>query len=213
MGVKELARYLVNEVRRSTASRGSRSTTSTWRSSSARCCARSRSRTWATPTSSWASRWNGIASRRRTSGSSPRAAPRPRPSRCCWGSPRLSVHRVVHLRGLLPGDHQGSDRGGHRGQGGQPPRAQGERYHGPPHPRRNRLPRVPSVAHRPGPGAGRGAGAPGRGNINKGLTETGPEYIRMSLAGSSRDVQAKENRSEIERSAESGGVLLTDADH
>jgi DNA-directed RNA polymerase subunit beta' len=43
----------------------------------------------------------------------------------------LAVDRVVHLGRLLPGDHQGADRGLHLGQGRPSAGAQGERDHGP----------------------------------------------------------------------------------
>ena len=43
----------------------------------------------------------------------------------------LARHRVVHLRGLLPGDHPRADRGGGAGTEGRPARAQGERHRRP----------------------------------------------------------------------------------
>ena len=46
----------------------------------------------------------------------------------------LALHGLLHLRGLLPGDHARAHRGLHLGEGGSPARAQGERDHGPSHP-------------------------------------------------------------------------------
>jgi len=47
----------------------------------------------------------------------------------------LPVDGVVHLRLLVPGDHQGADRGGDLRARRLPARSQGERHHGPPDPR------------------------------------------------------------------------------
>ena len=66
----------------------------------------------------------------------------------------VAVHRLVHLGGLLPGDHAGADRGGDHGQEGRPARPQGKRHRRPPHPGRNR-PRLPRD---PQEGRDRGAG-------------------------------------------------------
>ena len=41
----------------------------------------------------------------------------------------LSGHGLLPVRRLLPGDHQGPDRGRHQGQGGPPGRPEGERHH------------------------------------------------------------------------------------
>jgi hypothetical protein len=49
----------------------------------------------------------------------------------------IALHRLVHLGGHLPGDHARPHRGRHQRQGGLPARPQGERHHGPPHPRRH----------------------------------------------------------------------------
>ncbi len=46
----------------------------------------------------------------------------------------LAVHRELHLGGVLPGDHQGPDRGRDQRQGGPVGRTEGKRYHGPPDP-------------------------------------------------------------------------------
>ena len=43
----------------------------------------------------------------------------------------LARHRVVHLRGLLPGDHARADRGGGAGTEGRPARPEGERHRRP----------------------------------------------------------------------------------
>ena len=54
----------------------------------------------------------------------------------------VAVDRLVHLGGLLPGDHPGADRGGDHGQDGRAARPEGERHRRAPHPRRHR-PRLP----------------------------------------------------------------------
>ena len=45
---------------------------------------------------------------------------------------RGAVHGQLHLRGIVPGDHEGADRRGDRGEGGQPARVEGKRHHGSP---------------------------------------------------------------------------------
>ena len=42
-------------------------------------------------------------------------------SRCCRASPRPACRPLVHLGGLVPGDHAGADRGGGSRQDRQPP--------------------------------------------------------------------------------------------
>ena len=54
----------------------------------------------------------------------------------------VAVDRLVHLGGLLPGDHPGAHRGGDHGQEGRPARPEGERHRGTPHPG-GHGPRVP----------------------------------------------------------------------
>jgi DNA-directed RNA polymerase subunit beta' len=56
------------------------------------------------------------------------------------GEPR---DRVVHQRRQLPGHHPCPDRSCHAGPRRQPPRLQGERHHGSPHPSGHRFPRSP----------------------------------------------------------------------
>ncbi len=68
----------------------------------------------------------------------------------------VAVHRLVHLRGLLPGDHPRADRGGDHGQAGRPARPEGKRHRRSPDPGGHR----PGVPPRPqGEGSGRRAGA------------------------------------------------------
>ena len=62
----------------------------------------------------------------------------------------VALDRVVHPRLVVPGDHQGAHRGGHLRQDRRPPRPQGERHHGSPHPGRHRPPGVQAP-----PGRGR----------------------------------------------------------
>ena len=64
----------------------------------------------------------------------------------------VAVHRLVHLGGLLPGDHAGAHRGGDHGQEGRPARPQGERHRRAPHPG-GHGPRVPRHAQEEGRGA------------------------------------------------------------
>ena len=66
----------------------------------------------------------------------------------------VAVDRLVHLRGLLPGDHARADRGGDHGQARRAARPEGERHRRPPDPGGHR-PRVPQHPQ----GAGRRAGA------------------------------------------------------
>jgi hypothetical protein len=57
----------------------------------------------------------------------------------------IAVHRQLHQRGLLPGDHPRADRGCHHGQARRPAWPEGERHRRPPDPGRYRhgLPRGP----------------------------------------------------------------------
>lgn len=61
-------------------------------------------------------------------------------------------HLVLHLGGLLPGNHQGAHRGGPQRQDGLPARPQGKRHRRPPYPRRDGLPRIRGSGHH-GPGS------------------------------------------------------------
>ena len=67
----------------------------------------------------------------------------------------LALHRVVHLGVVLPGDHQGAHRGRHQRQGRLPARPQGERHHGPAHPRRHGSAELQAPRHRGGEPGGR----------------------------------------------------------
>ena len=55
--------------------------------------------------------------------------PGQRPARAARHHQGVAGHRVVAVGGLLPGDHPGADRGGHRGQERLADRPQGERHH------------------------------------------------------------------------------------
>ena len=70
--------------------------------------------------------------------------PQPRHGRTAGAGhhPGLVVHGLLHLGGILPGDHQGAHGSGPHGQGGPAARAQGERHRGSAHPGRHRLPPV-----------------------------------------------------------------------
>ena len=59
----------------------------------------------------------------------------------------VALHRVVHLGVVVPGDDEGAHRGRHQRQGRLPPRPQGERHHGPAHPRRHRKGLAKVVPH------------------------------------------------------------------
>jgi DNA-directed RNA polymerase subunit beta' len=63
-----------------------------------------------------------------------RGEARPRPSRCCWASPRRRCRPVVHLGGLLPGDHPRPDRSGGPRQGRHAGGPEGKRHRRPPDP-------------------------------------------------------------------------------
>ncbi len=73
----------------------------------------------------------------------------------CQGGPGAARHhqglladQVVHLGGLLPGDHPRADRGGRLGQGRQPAGPQGERHRRPPDPGGHRRRREPAEGDR-----------------------------------------------------------------
>ena len=71
------------------------------------------------------------------------------------------VHRQLHQRRLLPGDHQGAHRGGNRRQGGRPQGPEGKRHHGPLGARGHRFAPLPRHLHSPCRGAaGRGGCGP-----------------------------------------------------
>ena len=77
-------------------------------------------------------------SRRRTSGSwSGRREARHGGAAAPRDHQGVAFDGVVHLRRLLPGDDQGPHRGVGPREGRPPRRAEGERDHGPPDPRRN----------------------------------------------------------------------------
>ena len=74
-----------------------------------------------------------------------------RPSAAAGHHQGVALDRLVHLRGVVPGDHARADRSLHPGRGRSPARPQGERHRGPPHPRGNRhgvLPQRPALARR-----------------------------------------------------------------
>ncbi len=73
-------------------------------------------------------------------------------------------HRLVHLGGELPGDDARPHRGRDQRQGGPPPRAEGERHHGPAHPRRHRDGVLPEDQDPRGDHRARGRGGP-RGRV------------------------------------------------
>ncbi len=77
----------------------------------------------------------------------------------------LARDRVLPLRGLVPGDHQGAHRRGHRGQDGSPARPEGERDHRQADPGRDRAQAVPpdlDRADRASPGHVRPSGSGSR---------------------------------------------------
>ena len=73
----------------------------------------------------------------------------------------VALHRVVHLRGVVPGDHARAHRSRHPGRGGPPARPEGKRHRRPPHPRRHRHGVLPQRAPLAGDGRGRRQGAGG----------------------------------------------------
>jgi DNA-directed RNA polymerase subunit beta' len=75
----------------------------------------------------------------------------------------VADHAVVHLGGLLPGDHPGADRRRHPRRAGQPAGAEGEHHHRPPDPRRHRDLPVPGGGVR-----GRGRRSGGRPRARRG---------------------------------------------
>ena len=90
----------------------------------------------------------------------------------------LARHRVVHLRGLLPGDHPRADRSGGAGTEGRPARPEGERHRRPAHPGGHGLRRpclaAPQAGRRRAPqlhGRGRRAAGCGRDERRRGVGE------------------------------------------
>ena len=116
-GPQELQEYLVNEVQEVYRLQGVRSTTSTSRSSSARCCARCASPSRATPSSSGASRSTSAPSTTRTSATTTGGKTRrgrAAPARHHQG---LARDRELHLRRLVPGHHARAHRRRHAAAG------------------------------------------------------------------------------------------------
>jgi len=64
---------------------------------------------------------------------------------CCWHHQGLAGDRVVHLRGVVPGDHPRADRSRGAGTQGRSARPQGECHRRPAHPGGHRL-RSPCLA-------------------------------------------------------------------
>ena len=58
----------------------------------------------------------------------------------------LALDRVLHLGRIVPGDHQGADPGGHRREDRLPARPQGKRHHGSSDPCRYRFGTLPASA-------------------------------------------------------------------
>ena len=135
--------------RRSTGCRACRSTTSTSRRSSARCCRRSRSWSRATPACSRATTSTSPRSTRRT--------PRPKPAR---GRPAITqpvllgitkaslADPQLHLGGLVPGNHPRAHRRLGARQARHPGRPEGERHRRPPDPGGHGLLPARPAAHR-----------------------------------------------------------------
>ncbi len=84
-----------------------------------------------------------------------------RPSAAAGHHQGLALHRLVHLGGIVPGDHARADGSLHPGRRRPPARPEGKRHRGPAHPRGHRhgvLPQCPAVG---GDGTGRPEGAGG----------------------------------------------------
>src|SRR5690606_32614696 len=94
----------------------------------------------------------------------------------------LAGYRVVHLRGLLPGDHASPDRSGGNRQAGLPAGSEGKRGGGSSDPGRYRseLPREPQEAGTGTSPAGNGIGPRGR---------AGPERSAERRTGPGRLIQ------------------------
>ena len=90
---------------------------------------------------------------RRTPGDGPAAAARDHQG--------VAVDRLVHLGGLVPGNHARPHRGVDFRQGGSPPRPEGERDDGPPDSGRDRVRVLPARAHSAGRTAAATATDPG----------------------------------------------------
>jgi hypothetical protein len=78
------------------------------------------------------------------------------------GITKASPRPIVHLRFLVPGDDESAHRGGDQREDRSPPRLEGERDHGPPHPGGDGPQRVQAPRHRGGD-AGRRGRSGGRG--------------------------------------------------
>ena len=94
----------------------------------------------------------------------------------------IAVHRFVHLRGIVPGDDTGADRGGDHGQAGRSARAQGERHRRPPDSGRNR-PCLSQHPQEPATGGRHGDGRTGRGNAGRCRRDSGPGRRAGCLTG------------------------------
>ena len=79
-----------------------------------------------------------------------RAPSRRGPPRADGDHQGVAGHRLVAVRGVVPGDHAGAHRGGHRGPQRRARGPQGERDHRQAHPRRHRHDALPE-RHRPSP--------------------------------------------------------------
>jgi hypothetical protein len=122
------------------------STTSTSRRSFGRCCGASGSGTWVTRASWPTSRSRSTSSSRRTIACWPRAGAGHRRVAAPRHHEGVAVDRVVHLRVVVPGDHEGAHRGRDQRQGGLPARPEGERDHGPADPGRHGSPELRSTS-------------------------------------------------------------------
>ena len=97
----------------------------------------------------------------------------------------VAVDRVVHLGGVVPGDHPRPHRGVHLRQGRSPARPEGERHDGPPHPGRHRLLVVPPPEH-PGRRTAAAAGAAAAGRRRAGARPRARVPGRAGRAGDAR---------------------------
>ena len=84
-----------------------------------------------------------------------------RPSAAARNHQGVAVDRIVHLRGIVPGDHARAHRSLHSGQGGSPARPERERHRRTPHSGRYRHGVLPQRAPLAGNGRGRSQGAGG----------------------------------------------------
>ena len=96
----------------------------------------------------------------------------------------FALDRLVHLGGVVPGDHARAHRSFHPGSGGSPARTQGERHRRPPHPCRNRhgvLPQRAPLA-RNGRGCGQGTGG-SLGSLRRGRARSRDDAPRRRNRG------------------------------